>query len=123
MRSCRCRCDVCSVLWCFFFVGGSETIVRLATQPNEPVTGQLHLEQARCPLVVRPARLTARLVADPRSIGESTAHVLVPMVVATFGRQPFGAVPEVMFSQFRGHEGVDGLGGQGQIGRYLSMKS
>ena len=38
------------------------------------------------------------LVADPRSIGESTAHVLVPMVVATFGRQPFGAVPEVMFS-------------------------
>ena len=69
------------------FVGGSETIVRLATQPHEPVTGPLYLEQARCPLVVRPARLTARLVADPRSIGESTAHVLVPMVVATFGRQ------------------------------------
>ena len=76
------------------FVDGSETIVRLATQPHEPVTGPLHLEQTRCPLIIRPARLTARLVADPRSIGEST----VPMVVATFGRQPFGAVPEVMFS-------------------------
>ena len=80
------------------FVSGSETIVRLVTQPHEPVAGLLHLEQTRCPLVVRPARLTARLVADPRSIGESTAHVLVPMVVATFGRQRFGAVPEVMFS-------------------------
>ena len=80
------------------FVGGSETIVRLATQPHEPVTGPLHLEQTRRPLVLRPARLTSRLVADPRSIGESTAHVLVPMVFATFGRQPFGAVPEVMLS-------------------------
>ena len=80
------------------FVGGSETIVRLAAQPHEPVAGPFHLEQTRCPLVVRPARLTARLVADPRSIDESTAHVLVPMLVATFGRQPFGAVPEVMFS-------------------------
>ena len=80
------------------FVGGSETILRLATQPHEPVTGPLHLEQNRCPLIVRPARITARLVAGPRSIGESTAHVLVPMVVATFGRQPFGAVPEIMFS-------------------------
>ena len=38
------------------FVGGSETIVRLATQPHEHVTGPLHLEQTRCPLVVRPAR-------------------------------------------------------------------
>ena len=98
------------------FVGGSETIVRLTTQPHEPVTGLLHLEQTRYPLIVRTARLTARLVADPRSIGESTAHVFVPMVVATLERQPFGAVPEVMFSLFRGHEGVDGLGGQGQIG-------
>ena len=80
------------------FVGGSETIVRLATLPHKPVTGPLHLEQTRCPVIVRPARLTAHLVADPRSTGESTVHVLVPMFVATFGRQPFGAVPEVMFS-------------------------
>ena len=34
-------------------VGGSETIVRLAAQPHEPVTGPLDLEQTRCPLVVR----------------------------------------------------------------------
>ena len=32
-------------------VGGSETIVRLATLPHEPVTGPLDLEQTRCPLV------------------------------------------------------------------------
>ena len=38
-------------------VGGSETIVRLATQPHESVTGPLDLEQTRCPLVERSARL------------------------------------------------------------------
>ena len=58
------------------FVSGSQTIVRLATQPHKPVTRPLHLEQTRCPLIARPARLTARLVADPRFIGESTAYVL-----------------------------------------------
>ena len=80
------------------FVSVPETIVCLAAQPHKPVTGPLHLEQTRCPLIVRLARLTARLVADPRSIGESTVHVLVPTFIATFGRQPFGAVSEVMFS-------------------------
>ena len=80
------------------FVGGSETIVRLGTQPHESATGPLHLEQTRCPLIVRSARLTPRLVADPRHIGKSTVQVLVPMFVSTFGRQPFGAVLEVMFS-------------------------
>ena len=67
-------------------VGGSEAIVRLAAQPHEPVTGPLDLEQTLCPLVERSARLTARLVSDPRSISESKAYVLVPMFVATFGR-------------------------------------
>ena len=79
-------------------VGGSETIVRLAAQPHEPVTGSLHLEQTRCSLIVRLARLTARLGDSPRATGESTAHVLVLMFGATFGREPFGALPEVMFS-------------------------
>ena len=79
-------------------VGGSETIVRLATQPHEPGTGPLDLEQTRCPLVERSSRLTARLVSDPRSIGEATAHVVVPMIVATFGREPFGTMSEIMFS-------------------------
>ena len=79
-------------------VGDSETIVRLATQPHEPVTGPLDLEQTRCPLVERSSRLTARLVSEPRSIGESTAHVLVPMFVATFGREPFGTMTEIMIS-------------------------
>ena len=85
-------------------VGGSEAIVRLAAQPHEPVTGPLDLEQTRCPLVERSACLTARLVPDPRSIGESTANVLVPMFVA-FGRQPVVTMSEIMFSYFRGHDG------------------
>ena len=75
------------------FVSGSKTIVRLASQPHKPVSGPFHHEQTRCPLIVRPARFTARLVADSRSICESTVHVLVPMVVATFGE-----VSEVVFS-------------------------
>ena len=79
-------------------VGGSETIVRLAAQPHEHVAGPLDLEQTRCATVVRLARLPARLVTDPRTIGESTAHVLVLMFIATFGRQPFGSMPEIMFS-------------------------
>ena len=79
-------------------VGVSEIIVRLVAQPHEPVTGTLHLKQTRCSLIVRLARLTARLGASPRATGESTAHVLVLMFYATFGREPFGAVPEVMFS-------------------------
>ena len=79
-------------------VGGSETIVRLATQPHEPVTGPLDLEKTRCPLVERSAPLTARLFSDLRSIGESTAHVLVPMFVATFGREPFGTRSKIMIS-------------------------
>ena len=36
--------------------GDSETIVRLAAQPHEPVTGPFHLEQTRCSLIVRLAR-------------------------------------------------------------------
>ena len=79
-------------------VGGSESIVRLAAQPHEPITGPLDLEQTRCPLVVRLARLTARLVTDPQTIGESTALVLVLMFVATFGRQSFGSMSEILFS-------------------------
>ena len=79
-------------------VGGSETIVRLGTLPHEPVTGPLDLEQTRCPLGERSARITARLLSDPRSIGESTAHVLVPMFVATFGSEPFGTMSEIMIS-------------------------
>ena len=97
-------------------VGSSEAIVRLAAQPHEPATGPLDLEQIRCPLVERSARLTACLVTGPQAIGESTAHVLVPMFVTTFGREPFGTMSRVMFSYFRGHEGMDGLTGQGQIG-------
>ena len=35
---------------------------------------------------------------------------------STDGRQPFGTMSEIMFSEFQGHEGIDGLTGQGQIG-------
>ena len=97
-------------------VGSCEATVRLAAQPHELVTGPLDLEQTRCPLVERSARLTARLVTGPQAIGESTAHVLVSMFVTTFGREPFGTMLEIMFSYFRGHEVIDGLTSQGQIG-------
>ena len=75
-------------------VGGSKTIIRLAVQTHEPVTVPLHVEQIRCHFVVRSARLTARLVTGPRQTGESTAHMFVLTFVATFRREPFGAVPE-----------------------------
>ena len=97
-------------------IGGSKAIVRLAAQPHEPVTGPLDVEHTRCPLVECSARLTARLVPDPRSIGKSTAYVLGPMFFATFGREPFGTMSEIMISSFWGHDGIDGLTSQDQIG-------
>ena len=54
--------------------GGSETIVRLATQPHEPVTGPLDLQQTRWPLVERSARLTTRLVSNPRSASRQRTY-------------------------------------------------
>ena len=91
-------------------VDGTETIVRLAAQPDESVAGPLQLEQTRCPLVVPFARDAARLGAGPRATGESTAHVPGRVVGTFFGREPFGAVPEVMFTQFRGIEIIERLG-------------
>ena len=65
-------------------VGGSETIVRLAAQTHESVARSFHLEQSRSSLVERSSPLATLFVSDPLSVGESTAHVLVPMRVATF---------------------------------------
>ena len=79
-------------------VGGSETIVRLATQPHEPIARPFYLEQSRSPLVERSSRLAALSVSNPLSVGESAAHVLVLMRVATFRREPFGSMSEIMFS-------------------------
>ena len=47
-------------------VGGSETIVRLATQPHESVTGPLDLEQTRCPLVLPYSTPRPRSMVDRR---------------------------------------------------------
>ena len=55
-------------------VGRSKIIVRLAAQPHETVTGPLHLEQIRCPLVRfasspvygRPRVDSARIRSDVR---------------------------------------------------------
>ena len=65
-------------------VGGSETIVRLAAQTHESVARPFYLEQSRSSLVERSSHLAALSVSDPLSVGESTAHILVPMSVATF---------------------------------------
>ena len=60
-------------------VGGSETIVRLAAQPHEPVTGPLDLEQIRCPLVVRLTRFTAptddRRVDSARTLSDVRRNI------------------------------------------------
>ena len=84
-------------------VGGSVTIIRLARQPHEPITTSLHLEQTGGSLVVRLARDAARTSTGLQVTGESTAYGLGLAIGATFGREPFGTVPEVMFSLVRGH--------------------
>ena len=79
-------------------VGGSETIVRLAAQTHESITRPFHLEQTRSSLVERSSPLAALFISNPLSVGESTAHVLVSMSVATFRREPFGSMTKIMFS-------------------------
>ena len=74
-------------------VGNAETMVRLATQPHEPATCQIHLEQTQGPLIVRISREVAWVGDGLRATGDSPVHVLGLMVGTTFEREPFGAVP------------------------------
>ena len=83
------------------FVGGTKTIVRLAAQTNESVAAPFHLEQTGRPLVERLPRNATRLSGRPRASSESGLDVFILVLVAAFGRQPFGSVAEVMLALFR----------------------
>ena len=93
------------------FVGGTKTIVRLAAQTNESVAAPFHLEHTGRPLVECLACNATRLGGRPRASSESGLDVFILVLVATFGRQPFGSVAEVMRAVFRSDEIVDGLSG------------
>ena len=92
-------------------VSRAEAVVRLAAHTIESVAAPFHLEQTGRPLVERLARNATRLSCRPRASSQSGMDVLVLVLVAAFGRQPFGAVAEVMLAVFGSDEIVDGLSG------------
>ena len=93
------------------FVSRAEAVERLAAQTNESVPAPFHFEQTGRPLVERLACETTRLSGRTRASSQSGLDVLVLMLVAAFGRQPFGSVAEVMLAVFGNDEIVDGLSG------------
>ena len=93
-------------------IGGTETVVGLAAQPNKPVATPLDLEQTGSSLVVRLARDATRLGGCPRESGETSLDVVVFVLVAALGRKPVGTVPEVMLAMFWCNEIVDGITGK-----------
>ena len=106
----RSRFGDCSSLWCCTCRWLRSNSTSSCPTPRT-VSGPLHLEHTRCPLVVHFARNAARLGAGPQATGESTAHVFSLTIDATFGREPFGVVQTVMLSHFLGHECIDGITG------------
>ena len=90
----------------YFFVGGILTVadtLRAAlvsraeaiAHTNESVAAPFHLEQTGRPLVERLARNTTRPSGRPRASNQSGLEVFIIVLVAAFGRQPFGSVAEV----------------------------
>ena len=71
-------------------VGGSEAIVRLAAQPDEPVAAPLHFEQTGRSLVVRFTHDAARVGARLQVTDESTAHVVGLVVGVLLRLKPLG---------------------------------
>ena len=90
-------------------VSRAETVVRLAAQTNESVPAPFHLEQTGRPLVERLACETTRLSGRPRASSQSGLDVFILVLVAAFGRQPFGSVAIVMLALFRSDEIVNAL--------------
>ena len=78
-------------------VSRAEALVRLAAQTNESVPAPFHLEQTGRPLVEHLACEITRLSGRPRASSQSGLDVLVIVLVAAFGRQPFGSVAEVIW--------------------------
>ena len=107
---CRWRSDVCSNLSCYI-CRWHQNNSTLAAQTNESVAAPFPLEQTGRPLVERLARNATRLGGRPRASSVSGLDVFILVLVAAFGRQPFGSVAEVMLALFRSDEIVDGLSG------------
>ena len=97
-------------------IGGTETVVGLAAQPNKPVATPLDLEQTGRPLVVRLARDATCLGSCPRESGETSLDVVVFVVVAALGRQPFRSVSKIVLAVICTYEMVDAVAGQRDIG-------
>ena len=87
------------------FVGGAKTVIRVAAQTNESVAAHFHLDQTTRPLDVRLVRNATRLGGHQHASSHTGLDVFILVLVAAFGRQPFGSVAEV----FRSDEIVDGL--------------
>ena len=87
-------------------VSRAEAVVRLDAQTNESVPAPFHLEQTG-------VLLSNALRAEQHDsvVVLSGLDVLVLVLVAAFGRQPFGSVAEVMLAVFGSDEIVDGLSG------------
>ena len=92
-------------------IGGTEAVVGLAAQTDESVTAPFYFEQPRRPLVERLAHKTTGLGGRPRASSESGMDVVSLVLVAAFGRLPFGSVAEVVFALFISDEVVDALPG------------
>ena len=92
-------------------VSRAEAVVRLAAQTNESVAAPFHLEQTGRLLVERLARNATRLSGRPRASSQLGLDVLVLVLVAAFGWQPFGSVAEVMLAVFGSDDIIDGLSG------------
>ena len=102
-----------------------EAVVRLASQTNESVAAPFHLEQTGRPLVERISRNATRLGGRSRASSQSGLDVLVLVLVAAFGRQPFGSVAEVMLAVFAMYAESVSISQYWNSGRstYLSIKS
>ena len=98
-------------------IGGTEAVIGLTTQTYEPVATPLNLEQSRRPLVEGLAREATRLGGCPRESGETSLDVVVFVLVATLGREPFGSVAEVVLLMLLSYEVVDAVAGQRNVSR------
>ena len=97
-------------------IGGTETVVGLAAQPNKSVAAPLDLEQPGSPLVVRLASDATRIGGCPRESGETSLDVVVFVLSTTFSRKPVGTVPEIVLAKLWSDEIVDAFTRQCYIG-------
>ena len=98
-------------------VGGTKTVIGLATQTDESVSAPFYLEQARRSLVESPACETTGLGGRPWATGYSSTDIVVFVFVATFGRKPLGSMSELMYATICPHESIDAFASQSNLCR------